>query len=129
MISLEEQLLDRVLKLNLPLLGLFLAGSLALWNLDFSLGVLAGGVLAVVNFRFLHRSLKKQFSPGQRPSVMGVVGRSYLRFAATGVIILILLKFDLVDAIGLLAGLSVVVLNLTLSGFSMARRALAKEAL
>ncbi len=122
-------MLDRVFKWNLPLLGLFLAASLVLWNLDFSLGILAGGVLAVVNFRFLHRSLKKQFGYGRRPSVMGVVGRSYLRFAATGVIILILLKFDLVNPIALLVGLSVVVLNLTLSGFSLARRALAKEAL
>ena len=122
--SLEEQLIDRVKRWNWPLLGLFVGSSLLIISPGFSLGVLVGGLLAVVNFHFLHRSLKKQFSPGNRPSVMGVVGRSYLRFAATGVIILILLKFHLVSAIALLIGLSVVVLNLTLSGFSYARQAI-----
>ena len=123
MISLEEKLIDRVYRWNWPILGLALALSLFVWNLSFSLGVLAGGVLATANFHFLHRSLKKQFRPGSRPSIMGVVGRSYLRFAATGVVILVLLKFSLVDPIALLIGLSVVVLNLTLSGFSFFRQA------
>ena len=128
-ISLEEKLIDRVLRWNWPLLGLSLAVSLILWNLSVSLGVLAGGLLATANFHLLHRSLKRQFGPGHRPSVMGVVGRSYLRFAATGVIILVLIKFDLVNAVALLVGLSLVVLNLTLTGFSYARQALLKEAL
>ena len=129
MISIEEKLIDRVSRWNWPVLGLFLAASLVLWNLGISFGILAGGLLALGNFHFLHRSLKKQFQAGNRPSIMGVVGRSYLRFAATGVIILVLLKFNLVDPIALLIGLSVVVLNLTLSGFSLFRQALLKEAL
>ena len=128
MISLEEKLIDRVTRWNWPALGLVLAGSLILWDLRISLGVLAGGLLALGTFHFLQRSLKKQFRSGNRPSIMGVVGRSYLRFVATGVIILVLLKFNLVDPIALLVGLSVVVLNLTLSGFSFARQALIKEA-
>lgn len=127
--SLEERLIDRVFRWNWPLLGLLLAASLVLWSVSFSLGVLAGGLLATANFHLLHRSLKKQFGVGHRPSIMGVVGRSYLRFAATGVIILVLLKFNLVNAIALLIGLSLVVLNLTLTGFSYARQALLKEAL
>jgi hypothetical protein len=129
MISLEEKLIDRVFRWNWPVLGLFLAVSLVLWNFSISLGVLAGGLLALANFHFLHRSLKKQFQAGNRPSIMGVVGRSYLRFAATGVIILVLFVFNLVNPIALIVGLSVVVLNLTLSGFSLFRQALLKEAL
>lgn len=127
--SLEERLTVRAQTWNWYLLGGLTVASLLLWDLKFSLGVALGGLLATVNFHFLNRTVKRQFRPGHQASIVGVVGRYYLRFLATGVIILLLLMFNLVGPIGLLIGLSVVVLNLTLSGLLMARRAIAKEAL
>lgn len=125
----QEQIADRVRALNWYVLaGTFLA-SLAVGKLSFSLGVAAGGLLAIGNYFFLHRAIKKIFQTGRQLNTMAVVGRSYLRFMATGAIILILLKYRLVGAIGLLIGLSIVVFTLTLTGFLSARKDLMKEAL
>jgi len=127
--SLEERLVERVqIRSWVWLVSLVLA-SLAFWNLRFSLGVLAGCLLAVANFRILARVLRRQFAPGRRLSLSGVLVRYYLRFAATGAIILVLIKFRLVNPIGLLVGLSLIVVNLSLAGFSLARQNRIQEAL
>jgi len=125
----QEQIADRVRALNWYVLAGAAAASLAVWKLSFSLGVVAGGLLAVGNYFFLHRAIKKIFATGKQLNTMAVVGRSYLRFMATGAIIVILLKYRLVGAVGLLIGLSIVVFTLTLTGFLAARKDFMKEAL
>jgi hypothetical protein len=125
----QEQLTDRVRTLNWYVLVGAVAASLLAWKLSFSLGVAAGGFLAIGNYLFLHRAIKKIFATGRQLKTMAVVGRSFLRFTATGIIILILLKYRLVGAIGLLAGLSIVVFTLIMTGFLSARKELMKEAL
>jgi hypothetical protein len=104
------------------------AASLLIWDLKFTLGVIAGGIMVIVNFDILRRVLIKQFAPGNRASISGVLIRYYIRFAITAVLILLLLKFSLVGPIGLLIGLSVIVLNLTLTGFILFRRVKMTEA-
>lgn len=128
-VSLEQLIADRVGRLNWIVLAAMVALSLAAWSLKFSLGVAAGGLLATANFMILARTLKRQFQTGHTPSIGGVLGRYYLRFIVTGLIILVLIKFDIVGPIGLLIGLSVVVLNLTLTGLIVAWRSRPKEAL
>lgn len=125
----EEQLLDQVRLRNWIFLGTMVLASLVFWDLKITLGVASGGVLVTVNFRLLHRILKRQFKPKGRTSTASVLLGYYLRFAATGVIILVLLKYRLVHPIGLLIGLSVIVLTLILTGFSLIRRGGLKEAL
>ena len=128
-VPLEQQLLDQVRLRNWIFLGAMVLASLVFWDLKVTLGVAAGGVLVTINFRLLHRILKRQFRPEGRTSTASVLAGYYLRFAATGIIILLLLKFRLVHPIGLLIGLSVIVLTLTLTGFSLFLRGGLKEAL
>ena len=125
----EQQLLDQVRLRNWILLGTMVLASLVFWDLKVTLGVAAGGALVTTNFRLLHRILKRHFQPEGRASTASVLVGYYLRFAATGVIILLLLKYRLVHPIGLLIGLSVIVLTLTLTAFSLIRRGGLKEAL
>ncbi len=126
--GLQQQLTAGMTLRNWLLLAGLSAASLAFWDLKFSLGVLAGGLVSIANFGLLRRVLLRQFEPGRRPSVSGVLIRYYLRFAGTAVILLVLLKYHLVGAIGLLVGLSVIVLNLTMTGLMLFRRAKLKEA-
>jgi len=89
---------------------LLLSGIWLSWR--FTLGVLAGGILANVNFHLLHKALIKLFIKNK--GVKGFIFKSLFRFLVSGVIIGILLKEGWVNILGLFLGLSVVVINLTI---------------
>lgn len=117
----------------LILIGL-VALSTLLWNVRFTVGVAAGGVLANLSFLLLHQTLRKMFvenmAQGKKtPGVFGVIIKYYIRFVFTGLIVLVLLKYKLADPIGLLIGLSVIVINLTATGFYLAHRMRVEEAI
>lgn len=129
----SEERLQREVKAGLDrrnwvLLVVLAAASVAFWDLKFSLGVIAGGLLAIANFSILRRVLVRQFEPGHKPSVSGVLIRYYLRFFATAVVILLLIKFSVVGPVGLLVGLSVIVFNLAHLGIRLFRQAKLTEA-
>ena len=96
-------------KRNWILLGILFLGSLFLFPWRFTTGILIGGLIANLNFHFLHRNLVRVliFSKGK-----GVVSKFLLRMFVTGVIIFIVLFKDWVSAFGLILGLSTVVINL-----------------
>lgn len=124
----EKQISEGMQRRNwLLLIGLSLS-SLVFWDWPLTGGVIAGGLLSIVNFSLLKRVLTRQFRPGGRPSMSGILIRYYLRFAATAVIVFLLMKFRLVNGLGLLIGFSVIVINLTMTGLMLFRRARLKEA-
>ncbi|MGD9123884.1 MAG: ATP synthase subunit I [Desulfarculaceae bacterium] len=113
---------------NLAVFGVLTAGAFILAPWFSALSVAVGGVLALVNFRLLGRTLRRAIRPGQRHGVMGtVLIKYYLRFAATAVVIWILVRQGLVEPLGLLVGLSVVVISIMIWGACQARK-LYKEA-
>ncbi len=94
---------------------LFLSGAFA--SAGFTLGVLTGGLISILNFYGLRRGLKSAF--GQLES--GGTGKSavmlnyLLRLVVTGfVLYLVLVKTD-ADIFGLVIGLSTVVIGIVLS--------------
>ncbi len=93
----------------------FLAG-LILVSEKFAFGVLLGGLISIVNFHWLHRDLKKVFlSRSGGASRSSVMIRYYIRFAATAVVLYFIITGDLVNVIGLLIGLSIVIMNIALT--------------
>ncbi len=89
--------------------GLVIASSIWMpWR--FTTGLLLGGILANINFHFLHKALIK-FLVVHKTS-KGLVFESMVRLFVLGVILAVLLKYQWVDVFGLLLGLSVVVINL-----------------
>jgi len=104
---------------NGVILALLVAVTGPLAGTRFSLSVLCGGLLAIANFHVLYRTLRGAFvSPS---SVSGasavVVFKYYIRLILTGISIFLLLKFGKINPLGLLLGLSTVVINLVLFGF------------
>lgn len=127
-VRLQQELEALIKRRNWLLLVALVAASAIAWDLKFTLGVVAGGLLAIANFSLLSRVLVRQFEPGHKPSISGVLVRYYLRFIATAVVILLLIKFSLVGPIGLLIGLSVIVFNLAAIGIRLFRQAKLTEA-
>jgi len=78
----------------------------------FTLGILLGGIISIVNLFWLGRDLRVIFSnlSGKAKSAMMI--RYYIRMAVTAVVLFFIITELPVDIIGLLVGLSLVVINI-----------------
>lgn len=102
---------------------------------EFGLGILAGGLVAVVNFHLLHRTLKSTLgqvglNPEEAKSQAKTffAARQLLRFLALLAIIYLLVRHGWVNIFGLLVGLSTVVLTLILAAINEVLKLRNKEA-
>ncbi len=124
----EDPFLNKIRLMNGAVFSLLLLGSLIWMSPLFSLGVAMGGLIVLINFHLLYRILKKAFIPDRLASPKSVIIKYYLRLLGTGLILYLLIAKRLVDPLGLVVGLSVVVINLTLVGFYEMKKILFKEA-
>lgn len=92
-------------------------------------GLLAGGLIATVNFHLLYRGLRRALMEPEVPShTTKILGKYYIRFIISGAIIFFLLSGDHVHPIGLLIGLSIVVASIFLATIREVTKLLNKEA-
>jgi hypothetical protein len=108
----DDRLLERIALQNWLVLAVLVALSLGWRTLPITLGVLTGGMLAILSYRWLHRSLLKIVTQPEDGSARGFQARYLLRLGALAIIIFILLTRLEVHPVGLAVGLSVVVVNL-----------------
>ena len=112
----EKDPLQRRLEItNWILLAVLIAASLVLRSLRFSLGILLGGLISIINFHALYRNLLSVFMKHLNRARSALMLRYYLRLAITAVVLYWIISRNLVDVIGLVIGLSVVVLNIALT--------------
>lgn len=105
---------DLVFRLNLNgwvIMAALTLASLVYLPLKMVPGVAVGGLLVSVNLLLLRRAVSRALAPGSRVTPKNVLLKYYLSFAATCLIIFILISQHLVDGLGLLLGLSAFVLN------------------
>ncbi len=124
--SVEDPFLNKVRFMNGVIFALLLLGSMILMPPFFALGVSIGGLIILVNFHLLSRILRKAFIPDHLASPKSVIVKYYLRLLGTGIVLYFLIAKRLVDPLGLVVGLSVVVISLTLLGFNEMRKILFK---
>jgi hypothetical protein len=122
----EDPFLNKVRIMNGVVFSLLLLGSMIFMSPLFSFGVGMGGLIVLVNYHLLYRILKKAFIPDHLASPKSVIIKYYLRLLGTGLILYILIAKRLVDPLGLVVGLSVVVISLTLFGCNEMRKILFK---
>lgn len=105
-------------------------GAFILAPLHSAISVAVGGAIALVNFRLLERSISRSLMPQlveKKPVLGKALLKYYIRFAATALAIILLVRQGLVEPLGLLVGLSVVVVTIFIWGALHARK-LYKEA-
>ena len=105
----------------------FLVG-LLVFQRDFALGVLAGGLIVTINFHLLARTLKKSLTPPHLVSHNVIIAKYYVRFIASGIIIFFLISGHYVDPRGLFVGLSVVVASIVFATVRELKNLIFKEA-
>ncbi|MEK6655112.1 MAG: ATP synthase subunit I [Thermodesulfobacteriota bacterium] len=98
--------------MNWILLAILVVGSLLLHSSRFSLGVLYGGLISIVNFHWLYRNLLNVFTKYPMQARKALLLRYYIRLTVLAFVLYWIISGNLVDVIGLVIGLSVVVMNI-----------------
>ncbi|MDZ4163773.1 MAG: ATP synthase subunit I [Smithellaceae bacterium] len=81
----------------------------------FTVGLLLGGLISFLNFLWLRRDLKGFFRRDDGKGKLSMIMKSYLRFTLTAVLLYFIISRQWADVIGLLLGLSLVVLNIVIT--------------
>jgi hypothetical protein len=119
----DEALIKKIELFNWVLLALLTSSSFVFSSREFAFGVLVGGILAIANFYLMKRSLFRALDPQRRGKTrFFYLLKYYLRFAALGLIIALLLIKGWVSPFGMLLGLSIIVLGIALVGIDEARK-------
>jgi len=111
-LNVHEMDLRYILRLNwLVLAALAMTGWLTVSGF-FVTGILVGGVIANISFFLLRRDLIVVMSGPLKAAKFSFFVKYYTRFAVLAVILFLIIKNQFVDAVGLLIGLSTVVLSI-----------------
>jgi hypothetical protein len=95
---------------------------------DFYLGVLLGGFISILNFHWMERGLRGIFTNTAGNVKGGVMVKYYIRLVLTAIVLYFLIANGTVHTIGLLIGLSVVVINIIVTLITtMAKKKLIEE--
>ena len=127
--EIQHRLIKFVTHCNWILLVCAVVASFSMFSQDVAWGVLIGGLIVAVNFHLLYRTLKNAFLTSQLMSITGVLVKYYIRFAVSGIIIFILMAKQYVNPIGLLIGLSIVVVSIICATLFELTKTNLKEAL
>ena len=100
---------------NWIILAVIFIPALIFAPIKFSLGVLLGGFISIVNFHWMARGLSGIFK-NLNSNVKGpVLVKYYIRLALTAVVLFFIISSNIVNIIGLLIGLSIVVINIVIT--------------
>ena len=108
----DDHLLASMARRNWYILVILVLVSLLWRSLAVTQGVLIGGLLAVIAYGWLYRSLAKTLSTPGKNTARGFQITYFVRLAALAVAIFLLIAKGGVHPIALSAGLSVVVVNI-----------------
>lgn len=108
----EDNLFAVIIKGSLALLAVLSAAGFILFSVKDGLGVLAGGIIAVVNFAWLRNVLQRILGlMPARPDLYAQI-RFVARIAVIGLVLYAIITSGWFSLAGLLVGLSVIVANI-----------------
>lgn len=108
----DRDLLAEMARRNWIILALLLAASALARNPDFTLGVLCGGLTVVAGYQWLHSALVKALRRSEAGAARSFQVGYLLRLLALAVVLGLLIAVAKVNIVGLVIGLSVVVINI-----------------
>ncbi len=124
----ERRLLRFITRTNWILFCVVTISGFILTPGRFAWGILAGGLIVTINFQLLYRSLKQALTPPHVARPAAVLGKYYIRFMVSALIIYVLIVDHYVNPLGLIIGLSVVVTSIFIATFNELRKIIFKEA-
>lgn len=127
-VQIQQRILNFVTRANWIILTGATAAGIAVAPLDFALGILCGGLIVTINFYLLAKTLRRALTPPHLASHNAVIAKYYLRFLASAFVIFLLIAGGVVNPLGLVIGLSVVVVSIILATIREVKKIIFKEA-
>jgi hypothetical protein len=127
-LQVQQRIVTFVSRANWVLLAGATAAGAVFAPLDFALGIFCGGVIVTVNFHLLARTLQRALTPPHLASHNAVLAKYYLRFIVSGFVIFLLIAGGVVNPLGLVIGLSIVVMSIILATIREVKKIIFKEA-
>jgi hypothetical protein len=115
----KDPLQKRLEITNWIVLAVFLSISSIFLSNRFTLGILLGGLISILNFHWLYHNLKNVFQGLTERAKSSIMAKYYLRFILTAILLFFIITKDLVHVFGLLIGLSIVVINIVMTTIMM----------
>ena len=126
--DIQQRIIVFVTRSNWILFGVASIAGFAIFSKAVFLGIFFGGLLVTINFHLLAKTLKKALTPPHLTSHNVVLAKYYLRFLISGFIIFLLIAGHIVHPVGLVIGLSIVVISIILATICEIKKLLVKEA-
>jgi len=111
----KDPLQQRLEIANWVVLVVFVLAGALIFSLKFTLGVLLGGLISIVNYHWLCRDVKKVFAHLTDRAKSRIMFKYYIRFGITAVALYFIVSSGIVDVVGLLIGLSTVIVNIAIT--------------
>jgi hypothetical protein len=108
----EDNLFVIIIKGSLGLLAVLAISAFALFSGKAALGILAGGIIAIVNFLWLRNALQRILGLMPVNATRYAFMRYIARMTITGCALYFVITSDLFSLAGILVGLSIIVLNI-----------------
>jgi len=119
MVDIRKTITQRNIEIgNWVLLGILLILSFLFLSGRFTLGVLLGGLISIANFYWLSRDLRGSFMKHADRAKPFMMVKYYIRFIVTGIVLFVVITKTPADILGLLIGLSLVVINIIVTVIS-----------
>lgn len=113
----ERRILEFVKNSNIALFYLALIFTVFTTPIPFALGVIAGGLLVTINFHLMCKSVKEALAPPHKTDMSPALIKYFLRFGVSIAIISMLIIKNCVHPVGLIIGLSIVVVSFFIAAF------------
>ncbi len=115
----EKDPLQKKLEIaNWIIMGMLLMLSFFFMPHRFTLGMLLGGFISIVNFHWLDRDLRKAFGRLSEKSGSAIMFKYIIRFTATAIALYFIISGNIVDIIGLVVGLSTVIITMVFTAIA-----------
>ena len=125
---LKDPLQRKIEIANWIVLAILFIASWIFTPFEFYLGVLLGGFISILNFYWMERGLRGIFTNTAGNVKGNVMVKYYIRLVLTAIVLYFLIANGTVNVIGLLIGLSVVVINIIITLITtMAKKKLLEE--
>lgn len=127
------KIVNFVIITNWLLLLSFVITGLIIASAKFTLGIIFGGLIVIINFHLLKSTLKKMFNPELvlnrgRSTIFNIMLKYYIRFAVSAGVMYLLLTQHIVHPLGLVTGLFVVVASILIAAAFVLIKSLFREA-
>ena len=124
-----DSLYKKLKILNLEILLVLTSVSFFIMSHAFTAGIVIGGLIALASFHMLQGTIRKGFAPEriQTRKKTSIISKFLLRFGAIGALIYLVISREWVQPVGLVVGLSIVVIGIFILGLVSVRRMFLEE--